>query len=302
MTENENIFTEEFIREQRELLEKIDPLPWGAQGVGFGTRILSGPPKHVILADMKNRRHRENAEYIKAAANHYPAALEQIEQLQKEAQEISAVLDRLAGITSQVGDLFFTDDFKDDWTAALDWIEKHLSFTPEESYRERQREIIHNWRLWVNELRHKANIQEAIIDALRAGLADMLSLIEEHGDNLTRAHAHRILKARQALNLRAEGKEVARLCGWIVTKERMPSEIQTVNAVYHEETVVAYWQEQAEGEPETGFRKYYQWYYMQEGDDSFIPMQDGDGAPEFPEYWQPLPLPPASNQNNPESQ
>lgn len=299
----ESKFTPEFIAKMRALANQAWSRPWGAQGVGFGTRILGGP-KHTILADMKNRNHKENAEYLTAAANHFPDALDTIEWLSADNAVMAAILDRLANITSDAGALFFDDDLHSDWTAALDWIEKHLSLTPEESVRARHRETIKRWRDWVSSLNDElgdAYIQNKELANLLAryhdSLHDMLSLIDEHGDNIIHAHAHRILKARQTLAMRA--KPVDPLRGWIRTDERRPEETETVNAVYHNQTVTAFWQEQAEGDPENGFDKYAQWFYMPaNGHDEFKPMQTEDSAPEFPDYWQPLPSCPQVEKEN----
>jgi antitoxin component HigA of HigAB toxin-antitoxin module len=105
------------------------------------------------------------------------AAEERIEDLEAERDELrgavnwsSDFLHRLARITSSVGAMFFKENLDDDWDAALAWIEKHLSMTPEQSIRERHRETIEGWRNALRDERDKLELAEDECDRLTAWL------------------------------------------------------------------------------------------------------------------------------------
>lgn len=81
-----------------------------------------------------------------------------------------AVLERLAEITAERGFLFMQPadgQWHDDWGAALAWIERHLSYTPEQSAIEQFNETINDWRESARQKdRIIAQMQEALLAAL----------------------------------------------------------------------------------------------------------------------------------------
>lgn len=73
------------------LAEAADALPWHAQSLSVGHRILGGP-KNRILADLTGRNHGVNADYIVTACNNYPAALKEIARLHRQIEILEASL------------------------------------------------------------------------------------------------------------------------------------------------------------------------------------------------------------------
>lgn len=103
--------------------------------------------------------------------------------LRAELAQARTILERLASITSNSGAMFFNENMEDDWDASLDWIEKHLSYTPEQSERERQREVINGWRLKVKDT-------EAELAQAREALRQIVNLKPEENNDTLQAIRH----------------------------------------------------------------------------------------------------------------
>jgi hypothetical protein len=94
-------FTPEFLAEQRKLAEKATPRPWA--GAGRPPCLVtnpSGPDHEVVLwaPDSNVEGQHDNWNdiwYVQNAANHYPAALDEIERLQQVNAELLAVLEKV---------------------------------------------------------------------------------------------------------------------------------------------------------------------------------------------------------------
>jgi DNA repair exonuclease SbcCD ATPase subunit len=117
-------------------------------------------------ADDYDRLRAENDSLRAANESQYAGLTDQVNALTARAERAEQVLTRLAEITSNVGAMFMDEDHHDDWESALAWIEKHLSFTPEQSQMERNREVINGWREFSKELRERAERAEDQADRL----------------------------------------------------------------------------------------------------------------------------------------
>jgi hypothetical protein len=87
-------FTPEFIQSQRKIAEKTTKRPWKANRYGQETFDITSKRQVIIhwcgldSSDTSIVKQRANTRYIAEAANHYPAALDEIERLQGALSEI----------------------------------------------------------------------------------------------------------------------------------------------------------------------------------------------------------------------
>lgn len=89
---------------------------------------------------------------------------------------------------------------------------------------------------------------------------------------------------------RVEGQPV--VMGWIDPLDKMPDELETIQAVFGGKICVAYWQEEQEGDWENGYKKFRQWFRMELDDDHYVSV---DG---YPEWWKPFSKPPSVLKDN----
>ena len=76
------------------------------------------------------------------------AEQETIEQLRAERDEARGILAEIAEATAEQGFLFMDERGRDDWPAAVAWLKKHISLTPEDSARAQYQETINDWRAY----------------------------------------------------------------------------------------------------------------------------------------------------------
>jgi hypothetical protein len=101
---DETKFTAEFIAQQRELAEKATERPWEAIKLNADGAVIrvSGyeirTPDYDVVAHMTHQppiRKQADVLYIEAAANHYPAALDEIQRGRYRAERMSKTLDAI---------------------------------------------------------------------------------------------------------------------------------------------------------------------------------------------------------------
>ena len=97
------------------------------------------------------------------------ATLDRCEQQAAELATLRAILADIAAATSEQGALFFDADGRDDWPAAIAWLRKHISLSPEASMLEQHAECVNGWRAECRAERQRADRAEA---ELRRALAE----------------------------------------------------------------------------------------------------------------------------------
>jgi hypothetical protein len=128
MAQTETKFTAAFMAEQRELAKNIIDLPWDA---GDKSPEMYHEGDNSILAKNKdgdwlvlfkfnpNYDCRNESAYMIAAANHYPAALDEIERLRAENDRLRAANEsQYAGLSDQVNALTMDRAM---WKARAEW-------------------------------------------------------------------------------------------------------------------------------------------------------------------------------------
>lgn len=101
--------------------------------------------------------------------------------------------------------------------------------------------------------------------------------------------AHHAARSRSYAWYRAVADLVDEVCSsspWISTKDKLPDECETVLLMVSGRVAWAYWQEEQEGDWENGYKRYKQWYYIDQDSDQFEPVD------KWPEWWMPLAKPP----------